>query len=210
MATVSELLAVAAKEVGVAEEPAGSNRVRYNTWYYGKEVSGSAYPWCMVFVQWCFAQVGASLPARTASCGALMRAAKAGGSWVAADYRAGDVVIYDFGEDGTTDHCGIVESAGDGFVTAIEGNTGVGNDANGGQVQRRRRSVELVVGAVRPVYEREESGMDNIPSSWTKEAVEWAVKNGLILGDEKGDLRLHDTVTREELMVFLQRLHELK
>ncbi len=210
MATVSELLAVAAKEVGVAEEPAGSNRVRYNTWYYGKEVSGSAYPWCMVFVQWCFAQVGASLPARTASCGALMRAAKAGGSWVAADYRAGDVVIYDFGEDGTTDHCGIVESAGGGFVTAIEGNTGVGNDANGGQVQRRRRSVELVVGAVRPVYEREESGMDNIPSSWTKEAVEWAVKNGLILGDEKGDLRLHDTVTREELMVFLQRLHELK
>ena len=210
MASVSELLTTAAKEVGVAEEPSGSNHVRYNTWYYGKEVSGSSYPWCMVFVQWCFAQVGMSLPVRTASCGALMRAAKAAKCWITSGYQAGDVVIYDFGNNGTTDHCGIVERTEGGQVTAIEGNTGIGNDANGGQVQRRTRSIKLVVGAVRPPYETEEKHMDNFPSSWAKDAVEWAVKNNLLRGDEKGDLKLHEAVKREELMVFLQRLHELQ
>ena len=75
MATVNSLLTAARGEVGIKESPANSNRVKYNTWYYGKEVSGSAYPWCMVFVQWCCAQANVSLPVRTASCGALMRAA---------------------------------------------------------------------------------------------------------------------------------------
>ena len=34
----------------------------------------------------------------------------------------------------------------------IEGNTGTGNDANGGAVQRRRRKPGLVTGACRPRY----------------------------------------------------------
>ena len=75
-----ELAALAAAQIGVREEPPGSNRVKFNTWYYGREVSGDSYPWCMVFVQWVFAQAGVSLPLRTASCGALMRAAQAAGS----------------------------------------------------------------------------------------------------------------------------------
>ena len=71
--TGAELAALAARELGITESPPGSNQVKYNTWYYGQAVSGSAYPWCMVFVQWVFAQAGVSLPSRTASCGALMR-----------------------------------------------------------------------------------------------------------------------------------------
>jgi len=62
MATVNELLAVARKQLGICECPPDSNNVRYNTWYYGREVMGSGYPWCMVFVQWCFAQTGVALP----------------------------------------------------------------------------------------------------------------------------------------------------
>ena len=77
MATVSELLELARRQIGVKECPPNSNNVRYNTWYYGREVSGGAYPWCMVFVQWVFDQADVKLPVRTASCGALMRAAKA-------------------------------------------------------------------------------------------------------------------------------------
>ena len=79
MATANELLAIARKQLGICESPPGSNNVRYNTWYYGREVMGSAYPWCMVFVQWVFAQAVVKLPVRTASCGALMNAAKARG-----------------------------------------------------------------------------------------------------------------------------------
>ena len=53
--TAAKLLRIAAAEVGVTEYPSGSNKVKYNTWFYGKVVSGSAYPWCAVFVCWCFA-----------------------------------------------------------------------------------------------------------------------------------------------------------
>ena len=41
MATVSELLEIARRQIGVKESPPNSNNVRYNTWYYGREVSGA-------------------------------------------------------------------------------------------------------------------------------------------------------------------------
>lgn len=53
--TAAKFLAIARAEVGVTEYPSGSNKVKYNTWYYGSAVSGSAYPWCLVFQVWCFA-----------------------------------------------------------------------------------------------------------------------------------------------------------
>lgn len=43
MATAKELLTIARKQLGICENPPGSNNVRYNTWYYGREVMGSAY-----------------------------------------------------------------------------------------------------------------------------------------------------------------------
>ena len=105
----SDLLSIAAKQLGVSESPPSSNNVRYNTWFYGREVRGSAYPWCMVFCQWVFAQAGVSLPVRTASCGALMYAAEKAGKWVRSGYRPGDLVIFNFPGGAATDHCGIVE-----------------------------------------------------------------------------------------------------
>ena len=53
--TASRLVEIAKSQIGAKESPANSNNVKYNTWYYGKAVSGSAYPWCCVFVEWCFA-----------------------------------------------------------------------------------------------------------------------------------------------------------
>ena len=58
--------------------------------------------------------------------------------------------------------------------------------------------------------ESEEIKMDNTPDAWAKEAVEWAQKTGLLLGDEKGDLKLHDACTRQEMAVFLHRLSKSK
>ena len=55
--TADMIVATALSQVGVKESPKNSNNVKYNTWFYGKEVRGSAYPWCMVFVCWCFAHV---------------------------------------------------------------------------------------------------------------------------------------------------------
>ena len=60
MAKASDIVKKAVKEIGVKEYPAGSNRVKYNTAYYGREVSGNAYPWCCAFIWWVFQECGAS------------------------------------------------------------------------------------------------------------------------------------------------------
>jgi len=80
MASSEELLELARREIGTKEKPAGSNCVKYNTAYYGWEVSGDAYPWCCVFLWWLFQSCSAAElfygGARTASCGALMTGVK--------------------------------------------------------------------------------------------------------------------------------------
>ena len=157
MTTAKQLLQAAMAELGYTESPAGSNRTKYGSWF-----GLDGQPWCMMFIQWVFAAEGAAalLPVRTASCGAFMRAAKATGRWVTSDFRPGDVVIYDFPGGAATDHCGIVVEAMASGVRAVEGNTGAGNDANGGQVMERIRHAKYILGAYRPPYSEEEDDMD--------------------------------------------------
>jgi hypothetical protein len=64
---------------------------------------------------------------------------------------------------------------------------------------------------VMPLYKEEikvieKPVMDNTPSKWAEEAVSKAIKTGLLKGDENGNLKLHDAVTREQLAVFLDRM----
>ena len=170
MATAKEILAVALAELGYTESPAGSNRTKYGKWF-----GLDGQPWCMMFVQWCFRQAGGQdlLPALTASCGALMRAAQAKGCWVTGGYQPGDVVIYDFpGSNVKTDHCGIVEQLSGGGIIAIEGNTGSGNDADGGQVQRRVRSNKVILGGFRPDYDMEEKEDEVVTYKYLKDVPE--------------------------------------
>lgn len=152
--TAEKVLAIARGELGNTESPAGSNRTKYGKWF-----GLDGYAWCMMFVMWCFNQAGALrlLPKRTASCGDLMRSAKAAGCWVTEDYRPGDVVIYDFPGGAATDHTGIIESVTASGVVAIEGNTSqAGSQSNGGQVCRKSRKHNVIVGAVHPKFEEED------------------------------------------------------
>lgn len=149
-----KILSIARKELGITESPAGSNQTKYGKWY---GLDGN--PWCMMFVMWVFQQAGIlnSLPCKTASCGALMRAAQKAGCWVTTGLRPGDVVIYDFPGGAKTDHTGIIESVTSSGVVAIEGNTSQsGSQSNGGMVCRKTRSNSQIVGAVRPEYEEED------------------------------------------------------
>lgn len=199
----NKVLAVARGELGNTESPAGSNRTKYGKWF-----GLDGYAWCMMFVMWVFAQVGALklLPKRTASCGDLMRAAKAAGCWVTKDYRPGDVVIYDFPGGAATDHTGIIEKVTLTGVVAIEGNTSQsGSQSNGGMVCRKTRPYSQIVGVVRPNYQKEDKRMDNTPSPAHKEGVEWAKKNGILTGDAAGDLKLTEPVTRQQLCTILYR-----
>lgn len=47
--------------------------------------------------------------------------------------------------------------------------------------------------------------LDNEPQGWSKEAVDWAVKNKILNGDENGNLKLREPCTREELITILYR-----
>lgn len=47
------------------------------------------------------------------------------------------------------------------------------------------------------------------PSDWSEDAREWAEAAGLIKGDENGDKQYKMFVTREQMAVFMKRLHEL-
>ena len=148
-------ISIATKEIGTVEQPKNSNNVKYNTWFYGKKVSGAAYPWCMVFVEWCFDQSGHKLPYKTASCSGLLNWYKSKlPRRIVKEPKPNDIVIYTFG------HTGIVESVSGKTITAIEGNTSAddgGSQANGGGVFRRKREKTLVKAYIRPFdFEEEE------------------------------------------------------
>ena len=187
MATSKDILAVARRELGYTESPAGSNRTKYGKWF-----GLDGQPWCMMFVQWVFARAGAAdlLPVRTASCGALMRSAQAAGLWVTGDYRPGDIAIFDFpGNRVVTDHTGIIDTVTAAGVLSLEGNTAIGNDSNGGAVMRRSRALSLVRGAVRPKYDAEEDNtvvryqyLKDIPEKF-RPTIETLMNAGIIQGD---------------------------
>lgn len=163
MTAKKKLVAVAAGEVGVKESPAGSNRVKYNTWFYGREVSGSSYPWCCAFVCWCFHEAGMDeLIRKTGGCTTMMNYFKGKGRLVPTrQAQPGDLVFYQFDKDSYADHIGIVEKVNKTGVTAIEGNTSLTSNDNGGAVMRRSRRWGLIMAVARPDYEsvKEEAEM---------------------------------------------------
>lgn len=170
--TADQLLTLARGELGVTERPAGSNKVKYNTAYYGREVSGAGYPWCCTFVWWLFQQAGASAlfygGSRTAYCPTLLTYHKK--QAVRGDYRPGDVIFFNFSGKTSAAHVGICEGWDGEYITTIDGNTGSGNEANGGCVMRRIRHKKYIVGAYRPAYEEEEIltqlQFDNLMTDW--------------------------------------------
>lgn len=147
MRTRDDVLKIAAWQLGVLENPAGSNRQKY-----GEAYGMNGQPWCVMFVWWVFREAGFNLR-KTASCTDLSNAYKAAGQWVASGYKPGDIVMFDFtGKRSKTEHCGIVEKVNGNTLTTIEGNTGTASNANGGAVMRRTRDVRFVTGACRPRY----------------------------------------------------------
>jgi hypothetical protein len=147
----ANVLLWAESQLGVIEWPTGSNKVKYNDWYYGR--AGVAGAWCMAWVQWIFSRADLPLPVKTASCTALANYAKKHGQWVTSGYKPGDILFMHWGRDkAVTEHVGIVETVKSGYVVAYEGNTSLASQANGGCVMRRNRAYANITGAYRPWY----------------------------------------------------------
>jgi hypothetical protein len=86
MTAVQKILAVAAAEIGVKENPANSNRVKYNTEYYGNDKASPNRAWCCAFVWWVFKHAGLSSlfygGNKCAGCTTLMKFYKSTGQLV--------------------------------------------------------------------------------------------------------------------------------
>ena len=156
MATAEKILEIARSQIGTRESPANSDNVKYNTVYYGREVSGK-FPWCAVFVWWVFREAGASDlyygGDKTAYCPTLMFFHK---KQKVTNYRPGDIVFFNFSGRSSAGHVGICESWDGTYITTIDGNTGSASEDNGGAVLRRRRHKKFIVGAYRPEYQEDD------------------------------------------------------
>ena len=168
--TAQELIKIAQNEVGVKENPANSNNVKYNTWYYGKSVSGAAYPWCAAFVSWCFKSAQGLCP-KTASCLTMLQWFEGKGQTVT-DPRPGDIVFFKYSTNTRrTNHVGIVIGVEGKIIRTIEGNTSVSSNDNGGSVMERMRNKNIIAYA-RPKYSgavkksNEEIALEVINGEW--------------------------------------------
>lgn len=171
----------ARKFIGVKECPKNSNNVIFNTRYYGKEVNGSAFPWCVTFVWDIFRQCGLSNlfydGKKTASCDSVYEWGKRTGIlWGGYDMvEAGDLVLFDFDGKNGYNHIGIIEKYNNGLLQTIEGNTGTNNDSNGGEVMRRFRNPYTTHACIiRPRY----TDTDSTAESLVAETIKARVKVG--------------------------------
>lgn len=162
MANATQLVAMAASQIGVKESPSGSNKVKYWDAY---EPHWNGSPWCDRFVSWCGYQIGAAdIIGKYEYCPYHVNYFKNKGWWLDRNEKPqpGDIIF--FGNRGTACHVGIVEKRiNSTYVQTIEGNTSSTSNDNGGSVMRRKRSYGTVgsswyiMGFARPVYGSESS-----------------------------------------------------
>ena len=151
-ALVKATLSIAASQVGVMEDPSGSNRGPKVDEYLkaaGIDPSTGSYAWCAAFVYWSFKQaatrLGTTNPAiRTA--GVLdhwKKAGQAGVTRLVAGQILDDLsllkpgLVFVINTGGGHGHMGLVEDFRDDRLVTIEGNTNLPGDREGVGVFRR-------------------------------------------------------------------------
>ena len=111
--------------------------------------------WCVIFVWWCFKECNASKLFFNGKKTAYVPAVDEWGKEEKLiinkkDGKEGDIIIFDWGNDGTRDHVGFVVSKNkNGTYNTIEGNT------SGGKVDTKIRYKNDIMHFIRPKYEEE-------------------------------------------------------
>lgn len=149
--TANDIVNVAQGEVGVSGSP---NKYTY---WLGSIGGSYSYAWCHAFVSWCADQAGAGdkVP-RTASCASGVSWFKSKNEWKSRSSgytpKAGDIIYFDYGSNGTYDHVGIVTSSSGGRVYTIEGNARNAVKVNGGYSNGYSLSNTDILGYGTPSY----------------------------------------------------------
>lgn len=141
-----EVISVALKELNTVEEPKGSNKCKYNKWFYTKDTAGA---WCCTFIMWVFFHSRIPFPKADWYKGyaSVPNLKTARISEITKEPTRGDIVIFEFNGKPAPDHIGIFHSWAEKGKTfnCIEGNTSKkGSQDNGGMVLMQIRRVELV------------------------------------------------------------------
>lgn len=142
--------------VKIAKSQVGKKGKKFNLWY-GNPIS---WNWCGAFVTWCFYKAGRSEDFCPKSKNPsyvpnIHEWAKKNKRIIKNKKSAkpGDVVIFDWGSDGTRDHVGIVSNNAGSVLITIEGNTG-SDDATRSIVAKKERYFSDVLCVIRP-YNKE-------------------------------------------------------
>jgi peptidoglycan hydrolase-like protein with peptidoglycan-binding domain len=113
--------------------------------YFGR----SSEAWCADFVSWVSQKSGGKM--NNPYCPSVVNELKAAGNWKGkSNPQPGDLVLFDWDDDGVSDHIGLVEKVNsDGSLTTLEGNT---SKPGGGQegVWRKTRYMSDVMGFGNP------------------------------------------------------------
>lgn len=129
MKTVERFIEIAKGEVGVVEEK--YNDVKYNEWYYGREVSASSdesgsYAWCAVFISWCayMANIPESVIPKFALCSVGRSFYKEVDRYDTdlKSVKKGDIVFINWSGGTKLQHVGIVVDITDTAIITVEGN----------------------------------------------------------------------------------------
>ncbi|PJM73156.1 endolysin [Bifidobacterium primatium] len=150
MATASDVLRIAAGQIGYSRWTDPQQGTKYGRWYaqsHGSYYGANGVPFCAMFASWVLAQAGQSFPGMPAAYVPYILASgrNAGRAVNIRSARPGDLVIFNW-DGGVVDHIGFVEVNRGSYLQTIEGNT------NNGRVARRTRAWGVVAAILRPAY----------------------------------------------------------
>ena len=223
------LIDLAYSQVGYKEEPKNSNKTKY-----GEAYGYNGVLWCVIFLWWLFNELNLNYlfygGNKVASCTLLKDYYNKINRWITNNnYKPGDIAIMTFSKKREIQHCGlIVEKIDDKHYRTIEGNTSsgkVGSQDNGGCVALKIRSINNILGVVRPEYdiideddedmtdekfaELMETYLSNLAKQdapkWSKEELQEAMDLGITDGTRPLQL-----VPRYQAAIMALRAYKLK
>lgn len=148
MATASEVLRIAAGEIGYSRWTDPQPGTKYGRWYaqsHGSYYGASGVPFCAMFVSWVMSRAGQAFPGLPAAYVPYVLSAGRSRAVSTRSARPGDIVIFNW-DGGVVDHIGFVEANHGSYIQTIEGNT------NNGRVARRTRAWNTIAAILRPAY----------------------------------------------------------
>lgn len=214
--SLQSVVELAISQLGNTEFPAGSNHIFYNNEYYGQDVSGPNYKWCVVFLWWIFQHANEAKAffnsGKTNSCTKLMELYKAEGRFFTGGiYQVGDIPIFNFHGSKDPEHCGLIVEAntkGTIWYKTVEGNTTPGEEGsqdNGGCVALKTRYPKNIIGVCRPNYKEEPmKEKQDYEGHWAEKTIRWMMANKIISGYPDGSFRPNEPITRAEAATMVK------